>query len=166
MVQKQLEMLQGTVTIRHLALDGHFGNNNALQLVLQCCLHLISKLRCDSALHFRYDGLQKKKGPRRKHGQKIDYRNISNRYLVEKSPDGDIETRFYQASMLHREFAQPLNMVIITKTNLKTGAFAKINLFSSDWNSPGRKSLTITACGFRLSSISEMPNNIGAWKIS
>ena len=45
MVQKQLEILQGILTIRHLALDGHFGNNNALQMVLQCGLHLISKLR-------------------------------------------------------------------------------------------------------------------------
>jgi len=132
MVQKQLEMLQGIVTIRHLALDGHFGNNNALQMVLQCGLHLVSKLRCDSALYFRYNGPQKKKGPRRKYGQKVDYRNIPDQYLVEKSTDGDIETRIYQAEMLHREFAQPLNVTIITKTNLKTGAFANVNLFSSD----------------------------------
>jgi IS4 transposase len=132
MVQKQLEMLKGVVTIRHLALDGHFGNNNALQMVLQCGLHLISKLRCDSALYFRYDGPQKKKGPRRKYGQKVDYHNIPDPYLVEKRTDGDIETRIYQAEILHREFAQPLNVVIITKTNLKTGAFANVNLFSSD----------------------------------
>jgi len=132
MVQKQLEMLQGMVTIRHLALDGHFGNNNALQMVLQCGLHLISKLRCDSALYFRYDGPQKKKGPRKKYGQKVDYRNIPNQYLVEKRTDGDIETRIYQAEMLHPEFAQALNVVIITKTNLKTAAFANVNLFSSD----------------------------------
>jgi len=132
MVQKQLEMLQGIVAIHYLALDGHFGNNNALQMVLQCGLHLISKLRCDSALYFRYDGTQKKKGPRRKYGKKVDYRNIPDKYWVEKSTDGDIETRIYQAEMLHREFAQPLNVVIITKTNLKTGAFANVNLFSSD----------------------------------
>jgi IS4 transposase len=132
MVQKQLEMLQGIVPIRHLALDGHFGNNNALQMVLQCGLHLVSKLRCDSALYFRYNGPQKKKGPRRKYGQKVDYRNIPDKYLVQQSTDGDIETRIYQTEMLHREFAQPLNVVIITKTNLKTGAFANVNLFSSD----------------------------------
>jgi len=132
MVKQQLEMLQGIVTIHHLALDGHFGNNNALQMVLQCGLHLISKLRCDSAVYFRYDGPQKKKGPRKKYGQKIDYRNIPNKYLVQKSTEGDIETHVYQAEMLHKEFAQPLNVVIITKTNLKTGACANVNLFSSD----------------------------------
>jgi hypothetical protein len=34
--------------------------------------------------------------------------------------------------MLHHEFAQALNVVVITKTNLRTGAFANVNLFSSD----------------------------------
>ena len=57
-------------------LDGHFGNNNALQMTLQCDLHLISKLRYDAALSFVYDGEQKHKGPRKKYGQKINYCNI------------------------------------------------------------------------------------------
>ena len=150
MVQKQLEMLSGIVTIRHLALDGHFGNNNALQMVLQCGLHLISKLRCDSALYFRYDGPQKKKGPRRKYGQKIDYRNIPNRYLVDKSIDGDIETRIYQAEMLHQEFAQPLNLVVIAKTNRKTGAFANVNLFSSDLELSWKKIIDYYSLRFQI----------------
>jgi putative transposase len=34
--------------------------------------------------------------------------------------------------MLHTEFAQALNVVIIVKTNLKTGAWAHVVLFSSD----------------------------------
>jgi IS4 transposase len=132
MVKKQLAMLNNLVTVRHLALDGHFGNNNALQMVLQCGLHLVSKLRCDSALYFVYDGPQKSRGPRKKYGKKIDYRNIPEKYLVEKHVEGNIETRIYQARMLHRDFAQPLNVVIVTKTNLKTGSFANVNLFSSD----------------------------------
>lgn len=132
MVEEQLKTLRKIVTVRYLALDGHFGNNNALQMVLQCGLHLISKLRYDAALYFIYDGEQKRRGPRRKYGQKINYRDIPEKYLVEENTEGDIQTRIYQAKMLHREFAQPLNVVIITKTNLKTGAFANVNLFSSD----------------------------------
>jgi hypothetical protein len=132
MLKKQLNMLQDQVTVRYLALDGHFGNNNALQMVRQCGLHLISKLRYDAALYFVYDSRQKRKGPRKKYGQKIDYRRIHKRYLVERSVKDGIETCIYQAQMLHHEFAQPLNVVTITKTNLKTGAFANVNLFSSD----------------------------------
>ena len=132
MVKNQLTLLQALVTVRYLVLDGHFGNNNALQMTLQCDLHLISKLRYDAALSFLYDGEQKRKGPRKKYGQKINYRNLPDQYLVEKSIRDGIETCIYQAQMLHHEFAQILNVVILTKTNLRTGAFANVNLFSSD----------------------------------
>lgn len=132
MLIKQLKMLQAWVTVRYLALDGHFGNNSALQMVRLCGLHLISKLRYDAALYFVYHGRQKRRGPRKKYGQKINYRRIHKRYLVERSVKDGIETRIYQAQMLHHEFAQVLNVVILTKTNLKTGAFANVNLFSSD----------------------------------
>jgi hypothetical protein len=132
MLKEQLEMLRNWVTVRYLALDGHFGNNNALQMVQQCGLHLISKLRYDAALHFVYDGKQKRTGPRKKYGQKINYRQIKEQYLVESSIKDDIQTCIYQAHMLHHEFAQVLNVVVITKTNLRTGAFANVNLFSSD----------------------------------
>lgn len=132
MVKNQLAVLQNLVTVRYLALDGHFGNNNALQMVRQCGLELISKLRHDSALHFIYDGEQKRRGPRKKYGQKINYRQIPKKYLVAQSKQGNLQTRIYQTVMLHPDFAQALNVVIITKTNLKTGAFANVNLFASD----------------------------------
>jgi hypothetical protein len=132
MVQKQLEMLRIWVTVRYLALDGHFGNNNAVQMVRQCGLHLISKLRYDAALHFVYDGEQKRRGPRKKYGQKINYRQIKEQYLVESNVKDDVQTCIYQAHMLHHGCAQVLNVVVITKTNLRTGTFANVNLFSSD----------------------------------
>jgi putative transposase len=125
-------MLRNWVTVRYLALDGHFGNNNALEMVRQCDLHLISKLRYDAALYFVYQGEQKHKGPRKKYGQKINYRHLKEQYLVESSVKAGIQTRIYQAPILHHEIGQVLNVVIITRTNLKTGAFAHVNLFSSD----------------------------------
>ena len=132
MIKEQLKLLQDWLTVRYLVLDGHFGNHPALQMTLQCGLHLISKLRYDAALSFVYEGEQKRKGPRKKYGQKINYRNIPNQYLVEKSIQDSIQTCIYQAQMLHHEFAQILTVVIITKTNIKTGAFANVNLVSSD----------------------------------
>lgn len=41
-------------------------------------------------------------------------------------------THTYQATLLHKEFAQPLNVVILVKTNLKTNARSHIILFYSD----------------------------------
>ncbi len=43
-----------------------------------------------------------------------------------------VETCVSQAELLHKEFAQPLNVVVIVKTNLQTQARAHVLLFSSD----------------------------------
>jgi len=132
MVKQQLAIFQGVLSITYLVLDGHFGNNNALQMVRQSGLHLISKLRHDAALHFVYQGDYAGKGPHKKYGDKINYAKLPDEYLVATSVDKKIETRIFQAQMLHHEFAQRLNVVIIHKTNLKTSACAHVILFSSD----------------------------------
>ncbi len=46
--------------------------------------------------------------------------------------EDEIQTDIYQATFLHKEFAQSLNVVILVKTNLKTHARSHIILFSSD----------------------------------
>src|SRR5262249_57466243 len=45
---------------------------------------------------------------------------------------GHMQTCVYQMQLLHKEFGQPLNVVIIAKTNLRTHARAHVVLFSSD----------------------------------
>jgi hypothetical protein len=132
MILKQLALINGDVPLIYLALDGHFGNNNALQMTRQCGLHLIAKLRCDAALYFPYDGVQNKRGASRKYGDKIDYGRIPAQHLKESVVEDGIRTDIYQAIMLHKQFAQPLTGVIIVKTNQKTGKRAHVVLFSSD----------------------------------
>jgi putative transposase len=132
MVQKQLLLINGLFRLTYLVLDGHYGNHNAVQMTRQCGLDLISKLRCDAALYFPYDGSYTGRGPRRKYGAKVDYGNIPAKYLKQSSIEEDIQTDIYQAHMLHKEFTDLLNVVIIVKTNLKTQARAHVILFSSD----------------------------------
>jgi len=132
MIQALLLKLAGWLAVTYVALDGHFGNNNALQMVRQCNLQLISKLRSDSALYFPYTGPQAQRGTRRKYGDRVDYHHIPAQYLKQTTVADGIETRTYQATLLHPEFAQPLNVVIIVKTNLQTQAWAHVILFSSD----------------------------------
>ena len=132
MVAALLRLIAAVLSVTYLVLDGHFGNHNALQMAQQCNLHLISKLRCDAALYFPYTGPYAGRGPRRKYGRKVDYDHIPMPYLQETTLEGHIQTRFYQAQLLHKEFAQPLNVVIIVKTNLRTQAQAHVILFSSD----------------------------------
>ena len=47
--------------------------------------------------------------------------------------EGPIETRLYQRQVLHKEFAHPLNVVILAKTHVRTQASAHVVLFRSDW---------------------------------
>ena len=132
MVNKLLTLIGHVLQIGYLVMDGKFGNNNALQMTLQTGLHLISKLRCDSALYLRYDGPYSGKGKRRKYGERVDYDNLPVHYLKAVKIEKEVWTSIYGLELLHKEFAQALNVVIIVKTNLQTGARARVILFSSD----------------------------------
>ena len=112
----------------YLAMDGHFGNYPAFQMVRQCGLHLISKLRSDAALCFLFDG----NGHRCKYGKRVDYFNIPDKYLKSTIVKDGIQTCTYQAQLLHKDFPVPLNVVIIVKKNLTTQTWAHVILFSSD----------------------------------
>jgi putative transposase len=132
LVEALLRLITTVLSVTYLVLDGHFGNHNALQMARQCNLHLISKLRCDAALYFPYTGPYAGRGPHRKYGDKVHYDNIPRQYLKETSVEAHIQTCIYQAQLLHKEFLQPLNVVILAKTNLRTQARAHVILFSSD----------------------------------
>ncbi len=120
------------IPIIYFMFDGAFGNNNSLQMVQQCGLHLISKLRRDSALYFPYSGRQKKHGARRKYGSKLDYNHIPDNCLVSTETIGKIRTHIYQMQMWHKLFPDKLNIVIVRKINLENGKWAHVVLFSSD----------------------------------
>lgn len=132
LIQSEIQALQSTLKgllpLCYVLLDGHFGNHPATQMVLQCGLHIISKLRYDSKLFFPYQGSDK----RRKYGERINPRHMPESTWVTSSTEGDILTQTYQTPALHESFAQPLNIVIILKTNLKTQQQVHVILFSSD----------------------------------
>ena len=150
MVERVLTRIGGHMTIRHLVMDGHFGNNNALQMVRNRGLHLVSKLRHDAALYFQYDGEQKPTGANKRYGDKIDYQSIPSRYLISSKTEKQIRTDIYQATMLHKAFAGLLNVVIIVKVNLKTQQQAHVILFSSDLDLAAEKLIRYYQLRFQI----------------
>ncbi len=132
LVQDLLQLIAGLFPLTYLLLDGHFGNSASVQMAQQCGLHLISKLRADAALYLPYAGPYQGRGPRRKYGAKLDYQHLPEECLQQLSVEGVIETRIYQAEVLHKEFGQPLNVVIIEKVNRGNQQRAHVILFSSD----------------------------------
>jgi len=132
MLQSFLNTTQGMINLTYLVLDGHFGNHPALHMVRQCGLHLISKLRYDAALFFPYSDLSPKRGPRPKRGDQVNVCQIPDKHLKETVVKDGFETRIYQMQLLHREFPEPLNVVILLRINLETKAWSNVILFSND----------------------------------
>jgi putative transposase len=131
-------------------MDGHFGNSPTTQMIRGCGLQLISKLRSDAALCFPYDGPYQGRGPRRKYGAKLDIKALPAHTLCETSVEDGVETRISQVEVLHKEFPQPLNVVVLVKTNLKTGAQAHVILFSSDLALPFDKLVEYYSLRFQI----------------
>lgn len=135
-IQKQLGSLQRLighqVKLTYFLFDGELGHTEALQMVRQVGLHLVSKLRNNSALYLPYAGPYTGRGPRRKYGEKLNYQAIPEPYLQTAIIEKEIETKTYQLTLWHKKFVDLLNVVVIVKTNLQTAKTAHVVLFSSD----------------------------------
>jgi putative transposase len=131
-IKSLLKQIGDAFKVVYFIFDGELGHNDALQMVRQVGLHLVSKLRWNSALYFPYAGPYAGRGPHRKYGQKLDYRHVPCAYLQATSIDEGIETNIYQLALWHKKFAEMLNVVVIVKTNVQTHKTAHVVLFSSD----------------------------------
>jgi putative transposase len=131
-IRQVLTLINLHLKVTYFVYDGALGNNAALQMVKQTGLHLISKLRHDSKLFLPYQGDYQGKGRPRKYGDRLTLDNLPEDSLRKEKQEGDILTRIYQLPVWHELFPIQLNLVMIVKTNLKTGKTAKMLLFSDD----------------------------------
>lgn len=127
-----LQQIGTHLKVVYFLFDGALGHNDAVQMVRQVGLHLVSKLRDNAALYFPHEGPYLGRGPRRKYGKKLDYQDLPAKHLKATSIDDGIKTQIYQMPLWHKMFADLLNVVVIVKTNLKTHKTAHVVLFSSD----------------------------------
>jgi len=118
--------------VKHLVLDGHFGNYPATYAVRETGLHLISKLRHDAALYLPYNGPTPRRGPTPRYGQKLDYQQLPSEALCHSVIVGDYRSDTYQMQSFHKAFSDALNVVVVVKTHLKTGKRGHVVLFSTD----------------------------------
>ncbi len=119
--------------VRHVVLDGFFGTAPATFMVQACGLHIISKLRHNAALYFPYNGPKPKRGPTPRYGDKLAIQHLPVDALCCSVTEHAVRTDTYHLNgLLHHDFPQPLNVVIIVKTNLRTHKRAHVLLFSTD----------------------------------
>lgn len=127
-IKKTLNLPQ----LRYFVYDGAFGNKGGIQATKRADLHLISKLKKNSSLYFKFIGEQKSRGRKRKYGELIDHQNMDKKYLKKKSLDKNIETKIYQFEALHKTINDPINVILIFSTNLLTKKTSHTFLFSTD----------------------------------
>jgi len=139
MLKRLLRLTEERLQLIYFVYDGAFGNNAAVQMTHQVGLKLISKLRHDSALYFKYTGAYSGKGRRRTYGNRVNYDKLPEENLISVSLEDHICTRTYQLNVLHKKFADPLNVLIILKENQKTKKKAHVILFSTDLDLDGDK---------------------------
>jgi len=133
-INPTIQRVREDIKVNYFLFDGAMGYDNAVKMVKECDLDIISKLRKDSALIFPNEEKYKGRGRPKKFGDKIDYKNLDEKYCKETITENRIITKIYQMKMLHHKFSKPLNIVIIKKFNLINKKSAQIILFSSDLN--------------------------------
>src|SRR5215217_6726719 len=65
-ISRVLQLIGEHAKVHHFVFDGAFGYNDAVQMVRQLGLYLISKLRHNAALYFPYDGPYSGRGRQKK----------------------------------------------------------------------------------------------------
>jgi len=135
---------------KYLVYDGMMGCNTGVVSVKRAKFELISKLKSNSKLYFKYEGKQNKRGRRRVYGDRVDFYNMDEKYLKESTKEGDIETKIYQFKALSKAIYCPLNVVLILSKNLKTNKISITLLFSTDLNLEYKKIIDYYSSRFQI----------------
>jgi len=149
-LQAFLAVVRGVLSISYLVMDGHFGNYPSAWMVVQTGLQFVSKLRHDAALYEPFSGKYCGHGPHPKYGDKVDVHKMKKEYLKSDEKEDGIRTQIYQATLLNKEFAFSLNVVIVLKTNLSTKAQAHVILFSTDLKLSDEKIMDFYTLRFQI----------------
>ena len=120
------------LAIRHVVLDGKFGNYPSTWTVCEAGLHIISKMRSDAALTYPYDGPKPKRGPTPRYGQAVNYAQLPDAYCVSTETTVTHCINTYQLQLYHRDYPDLLNVVVVVKTRLSDNQRRHVVLFSTD----------------------------------
>jgi putative transposase len=131
-LKKVLALIGNKIRVAYFVLDGHFGNYAACSMVRQANLHIISKLHHNAELYLLPTAQEKADRPRLKYGARLDYAHLPEELRCASTTEDGYRTDIYQATCLHKLFADPINVVIVVKTHLETKRVGHVVLFSSD----------------------------------
>jgi len=132
MLASVTSLLGERLRVKHVVLDGKFGNYPNTWTVRDAGLHIISKMRADSALIFPYDGPKPNRGPAPRYGQPIDYTQLPDAACVSSETTASHRIQTYHLHLYHRDYPDLLNVAIVVKTRLRDNHWGHVVLFSTD----------------------------------
>lgn len=127
-----LKMQISALAVKHIVLDGKFGNAPSIGVVRATGLHIVSKLRHDAALYLPFTGAKPSRGPTPGYGAKLNLAQLPDSLLRSRAIEDDYQVEIYQMQVYQKEYSELLNVIFIRKTALKTGKVAQVLLFSTD----------------------------------
>jgi putative transposase len=122
----------GVLQVKHLVMDGFFGNYATSWLAAEHGLHLISKLRLNAALYLPYNGSKPPRGPTPRYGDRLDYSALPPAARCSAVVEGRFVTETFALPLLHKDFPDPLNVLVILKTDTRSHKRSHVVLFSTD----------------------------------
>ena len=129
-----LKLLRVFVMVKYVAMDGHYGHNQAVLMARENGLELITKLRKDGILYEKYEGEYSGRGARKKKGERLNLDAIPRKYWQKEVREKELVTNYYAGIFRHPSFGMELKVVIIEKKNEKKKQIGHVILISSDIN--------------------------------
>jgi len=132
MLTSTTERIGGQLEIKHVVLDGKFGNYPGTWTVRDADLHIISKMRADAALLYPYEGPKPNRGPTPRYGEALDDTQLPDTMRVSTKATDTHRVETYHLHLYHRDYPDMLNVALVVKTRLRGNQRRHVILFSTD----------------------------------
>jgi putative transposase len=132
MLKATTQRIGDRLEIKHVVLDGKYGNYPGTWTVRDADLHIISKMRSDAALVYPYDGPKPNRGPTSRYGQAVDYAQLPDDMRVSTETTATHRIDTYHLHVYHRDYPDMLNVAVVVKTRLSDNQRGHVVLFSTD----------------------------------
>lgn len=134
---------------RYIVADGYFGTRPFVDTVCSLGLHLLSCLRTNVCLHYRYDGPKKSgKGRNRIKGEKIDLTKPDAKRLPIIFEDADVRLR---SAVVYVKSLRRLVQLVLAEFLREDGSLLTRKLyFSTDMEQQGLEVMQYYKCRFQI----------------
>lgn len=135
--------------VRHIAADGAFARFAFVQGATDLGLEIVSKLRPDANVRYRYCGPQKKCGARKLYDGKVVWSDLD---LLRWQHEGELEAgvSLYSATLFHVSLKRWVQVALLLPSPSRRKTLRHTLLFSTDLSLSGREIVSMYRARFQI----------------